>query len=379
MSTRRALAAALLLGLAEVAGSGCSDSSAETPTAQPAEAAPVETRHRVRTQLVARTKLDAEELAAGIVRAHHNARVTAETAGRVVRRAVERGAEVAQGDLLLELDATRLEIELRRAEATLRARANDLAHAKREHARGEQLVLEKAISEQHRDDLRHALDRASDEHALAVVARDAARRALADTRIAAPFAGRVDDLFVDIGDYVAPGTPVATVVDLTRARVFAGVTAQEAAALGERDEAVVRFAALGGQALRGRLASVARVASERDGTYAVEIWIDDAPAALRDGMVASVDLPTKESDSLPVVPRSALMRRAGQPEVFVIERSGGSDWVARLREVRTGRTAGEWIEVLDGVSEGDAVVVDGQFALRDGANVVVDQAPASAR
>ena len=60
--------------------------------------------------------------------------------------------------------------------------------------------------------------------------------------------------------------------------------------------------------------------------------------------------------------------------MFVVE-GGGAARTARLRGIRTGRSGGEWIEVLEGVSEGDEVIVDGQFALRDGAAVVLDQSP----
>ena len=124
------------------------------------------------------------------------------------------------------------------------------------------------------------------------------------------------------------------------------------------------------------LKSVGSVASERDGTYAVELWIDAPPPGLRDGLVASVDLPSAEQAARPLAPRAALMRRAGKPEMFVVEGSGDAR-VARLREVRTGRSEGDWIEVLDGLRDGDEVVVEGQFALRDGTPVLVDATAAN--
>ena len=104
--------------------------------------------------------------------------------------------------------------ELRRAEASLAAARTVLRHAERELARGDRLLAQKTLSTQAHDDLRHAVDRARDEVALAVVARDTAKRNLADTRISAPFGGTVDSIAVDVGDFVAPGTPVATLVDL---------------------------------------------------------------------------------------------------------------------------------------------------------------------
>ena len=373
------IAVSLFTALACVATtSGCGDSAAEDAATSAANTAPIATRQRVQTVRVRSGQLDAKDRASGTARAFRKARVTSEIRARVVGRAVESGERVEVGQLLVELDATRLGLELRHAEATLRARANDLAHARREHDRGEQLVSQNAISEQKRDDLRHNLDRARDQHALAVVSRDTAKRNLEDAGVRAPFTGTVDELSVDVGDYVSQGTHVATVVDLSRARVFAGVTASEAGRLNGATTARVQFAALGGDEVDAHLKSVGSVASERDGTYTVELWVDAPPSGLRDGMVASIRLPTGNHDDRLLAPRSALMRRGGQPEVFIVERRGDQEF-ARIRVLRTGRSSGDWIEVDSGLGVGDEVIVDGQFALRDGAAILVDSPTALAR
>ena len=234
-------------------------------------------------------------------------------------------------------------------------------------------MAESAISEQQRDDLQHGLDRARDELALARVERDTARRNLDDARITAPFAGRVEDLRVDVGDYVSPGTPVATLVEMSRARIFGGVTAVEAARLVPGSRARVTFADLGGETLEGELRSVGRVADESHGTYPLEIWVEDPKGRLRDGLVAEIELPGHQNGPVLLAHRAALLRRSGRPEAFVVERGEGGA-VAKLRSVRTGRSQGEWIEIVDGLREGEEVVIDGHFALRDGAQVDVGAA-----
>jgi membrane fusion protein (multidrug efflux system) len=355
---------------------GCGDSNAESAV-DPATT-PLTTRQRVQTVHVRTGQLDAKDRVSGIAHAFHKTHVTAEIRARVVRRAVENGDSVEEGQLLVELDATRLELELRHTEATLKARISDFAHAQREFQRGEKLSSQNAISAQKRDDLRHGLDSARDAKALAVVSRDTAKRNLEDASIRSPFTGTVEGLAVDLGDYVSPGTPVATVVELSRARVFAGVTAQEAARLAGATLTLIQFSALGGTEIEAEIKSVGNLASERDGTYTVEIWVDSPPNGLRDGMTASVRLPSDGLDDRPLAPRSALMRRAGQPEVFVVEQNGDGA-VARVRAIRTGRSSGEWIEVLDGLLEGEEVIVDGQFALRDGVAIIADPSTARAR
>ena len=95
---------------------------------------------------------------------------------------------------------------------------------------------------------------------------------------------------------------------------------------------------------------------------------------MRDGLVAKIDLPDPDETPKLLAPRSALLRRDGHPEVFVVDRDGG-EFVARSRRLRTGRSQGEFVEILEGLSEGDEVVYAGHFALEDGAVVVVDGVP----
>jgi RND family efflux transporter MFP subunit len=359
-------------GLGLLAALGCEQSIAEGAT-PPAPMGPITTQQRVQTVAVRDAPLDSMETVAGLARAFHKATVKAETQARVLSRRVERGQRVTAGDVLIQLDASRLQLALRQAEANLAARNSDLAHAQRENRRGERLSAQKAISAQQTDDLRHQLDRARDARELAEVARDTAQRNLEDARIVAPFTGQIDDLYVDVGDYVAPGTPVAMLVDFSRIRVFAGVTGAAAARIEAGETAQVRLAALGGAEVPARLSSVSSVANERDGTYEIELWVDAPPPGVRDGMVASVQLESSTGRAVPLAPRAGLLRRAGKPEIFVVEREGDTE-VARLRRLRTGRSNGEWIEVLEGLREGDRVVVNGQFALRDGTAVTRDDA-----
>lgn len=361
---------AIGVGLASMA---CVDSNASDvdPEASSVQSA-FETRLRVKVEQVQRAPLPGGGSVTGTVRAFHSARITAETQGRVVSRVVEPGSELEKGAVLVQLESSRLELEVRRAEAALRAAKTILAHAKREFERGEQLVAESAISAQRRDDLRLALDRAGDELAIAVVARDTAKRNFADSRIEAPFAGTVDSIEVSVGDFVSSGTPVATMVDLTRVRIFAGVTAREAARLRAGSTARVSFADLGGRSFDATLKSVGRVANESDGTYEIELWMDNADTMMRDGFVARVELPNGDAEKFVLAPRAALMRRNGRPEVFVISDEGGRT-LARSRILRTGRSDGDWIEVVEGLESGDRVISDGQFALADGSIVDIDE------
>lgn len=368
---RRALAVLIAL-----AAAGCGDPDAAGNPETAALSAPPPTRVRVQVEKVRLAKLEGSERVTGTARAYHRATLTAETQGRVLARAVQAGTTVDEDGLIVELESSRQTLELRRTEAALANARTVLRHAERELDRGEQLLARNALSTQQHDDLKLSVDRARSELALAEVARDTARRALADTKIRAPFAGTVDSLAVDVGDFVAPGTAVATLVDLSRVRIFGGVTAREAARLVPGTQASIGIADLDGRSFEAELVSVARVAAALDGTYEIELSMQN-PGGVRDGMVVGIELRDASGAPVLLAPRAALLRRGGQTEVFVVER-GGEGPVARVRTVRTGRVSEDSVEILDGLVEGEEVVFDGHFALKDGARVVIDGAPAPA-
>jgi RND family efflux transporter MFP subunit len=177
---------------------------------------------------------------------------------------------------------------------------------------------------------------------------------------------------VDVGDHVSPGRPLATLVDLSRARIHAGVTGTEAAGLKPGTNAPVVLSELGGTAVEAEIHSVGRIADPASGTYTVELWLDSPDGLLREGMVAQVRLPAEEERRNPVVPRAALIRSETGTAVFVVDRGDGEPRAA-ARPVRVGRSNAEKVEVLEGVSVGEEVVIDGLFALRHGAPVLVEK------
>lgn len=364
------LAWSLLPGCGGEMPSPAGAASVETGPASVA-AAPARAAVRVRVVPVREGRVDGGGEVSGVVHAFRRATVAAEVEGRVVERRVEPGDRVEGGQDLLVLDATRLRLDVEEAKATLAAREVDLAQARSELARGEELRRESTISESQHEALGFEAKRAESRLALARVALRTAQRALDDATVRAPFAGSVEEIHVDVGDYVKAASPVAMLVDLSRARLRAGVTGSEASQLEAGGRASVVFEALGGAPVEGEVRSVGRVADATSGTYRVELWLDNPEGRLREGMVAQVLLIRGDDERYPVVPRSALLRRDGAMSLFVVE-GEGVEAHAVARPVRVGRSSRQSVEILEGASVGEQVVVDGLFALRDGSPVLVE-------
>lgn len=372
---RRSIATTpLLLVLAAVgcAAAGCGARAADAPGDGAAAPSTPRATQRVRVARVELGRIERAAAVAGLTEAFRQATVSAEIGARVRERHVEPGETVAAGDPLVTLDTTQLEIAVDEAAATRAAREVDLREAERELARGDELAREGAISEGRHDALRFGRDRARSARDLADAALRRARQHLADAVVRAPFDGSVETIRVQVGDYTSPGAPVATLVDFAQVRVRAGLTADEVAELHVGDPAEISIAALGGFRAEAAVHSIGMQA-DANGTYPLELWLDNPERAIRGGMVADVRIVSSREEEVVVAPRAAVLRRGGRLSVFVLE-GEGAELRARLRPVRVGRQQGDEVELIEGVPAGARVVIDGLFALTDGAAVRIDGA-----
>ena len=326
-----------------------------------------EVRMRVRAGVAEFATLDFDQSFTGIVDPYREAMVASEIGGRVVTRHVEPGDKVKAGDPLLGLDISRLGIARDRASASLRARRVELSDATRNLERGQRLMETGAISDHELDRLSLLTEKARADLDMADAALRDANNNLADARISAPFGGRVEVVLAQVGDYLSQGQHVAKLVDFSKARVKVGVTAGEAASL-----AVGQPGRMGLEAVRtgetaGTIRSIGRSASDR-GLFPVEIWVEgEAATGLRQGMVATVTLHLQADRKRLRVPSSAVFRREGVTQVFRIDASQR----AHLVPVTTGLATGGSVQILEGLSAGDRVITEGQFALSQGALVEI--------
>ena len=179
-----------------------------------------------------------------------------------------------------------------------------------------------------------------------------ARQQLADTTLAAPFDGAVRERQVAIGQFMAAGQPVITLVRTHPLRLRVAVPEREAAALRVGQEVHVTVEG-DTKAYPGRVARLSPAIDEASRTLNIEAEVPNQQGALRPGSFARAEIRT--SGDLPVifVPLAALVDFAGIEKVFVVQ-----DGKAIEKRVRSGRRSGGNVEILDGVAVGDQVVLD---------------------
>ncbi|HEX3558387.1 MAG TPA: efflux RND transporter periplasmic adaptor subunit [Pyrinomonadaceae bacterium] len=178
-----------------------------------------------------------------------------------------------------------------------------------------------------------------------------ARQALADTTVVAPFDGVVQEKRASVGEYLAAGAPVVTVVRVNPLRFRGEVPEREAASI--RAGQPVRVTVEGDARLyTGRIVRLSPTINQQNRVLVVEAEIAN-PGSLRPGGFAHAEIVTNSGDTAVTVPASAVVTFAGIEKVITVE-----DGKAREKPVTTGRRADTWTEVLSGVGVGEPVVVD---------------------
>lgn len=285
------------------------------------------------------------------LRAVNAVALTTEVSGRVVQVNLETGRKVQKGEVLLRLDD-------RQASADLAVIESQLSDARRQYERARSLRANNSVSQSQVDELRTAVD-------VAEAQRQAARVRLENHRIEAPFAGVVGLSDINVGAYLQAGTVITTLDSSDRMELNFAVPERFVGSI--RLGQVVRATspAFPAEVFNGELVELDTRISELSRTLSVRALIDNADGRLRPGQFMSASLTLQEREGL-VVPEQAVMLRGAQKYVFVAE-----DGQARRISVKTGSRLPGWIEVTDGLTVEDAVIITGQDRLSSGDRIRV--------
>jgi multidrug efflux pump subunit AcrA (membrane-fusion protein) len=363
----------IVLIAAGVFAAGCGGGTENTP--QKSEVAQGLQMQKIQLQSVV-----VELEAPGSVIAVTTAQVAARTMGTVMQVAVREGDSVKRGQMLAQLDERELASRRSAAQAALQGATAGVAQARnglaaaqaqadvmqKTYDRYAYLKEQKSVSPQEFDEitakqqaaqanleqakagLRQAEAGASQAEAEARAAQDVASYA----RISAPFDGRVIRRTVEPGSLVSPGMPLFVVADTSRYQLEVTLPA-EAAASAKKNAAVrVRLDGTAEKPLSGKVAEIEAGADPASHTLKARIdLLKDS--GIQSGMFGRAFFARGVKRAL-LIPAAAMMSRGQLRGIYVVDNTGLIHW----RVVTLGKTTGNQVEVLSGLSEGDAVVTN---------------------
>jgi membrane fusion protein, multidrug efflux system len=354
---------AVALALSSFA-SGCSAPSSTSSTSSSTGAASsAQPDARVETVFVAARAVPRYLPVTGQLKSGRETDLAANAAGRVIATNVERGSQVRAGDVLATLDVRAAALSAAEARAQADTAAATAASAKTECDRTRALVASGALGQAELDRMEGQCKTSE----LAVSASRArsqlAAQNVGDGVIRAPFAGVVAERFVDVGEFVRQDSKIVTLVDLSALRLELTIPESNIAAARPGAKVVFGVAGYPDRTFTATVAFVGATVRSTTRDVVAEAKVDATDAMLRPGMFASGRIQSGE-ESLPVVPRTAVVNREGQSIAFVV--AGG-----RLEEriVLLGEPSGDDVAVARGIAVGERVVVTPSDTLRNGVRV----------
>ncbi|HEY3496650.1 MAG TPA: efflux RND transporter periplasmic adaptor subunit, partial [Polyangiaceae bacterium] len=252
----------------------------------------------------------------------------------------------------------------REAEASAASLLAQSDNAKLECARAERLFAAKAISQAEFDASLTSCRTSSFSVEAARARESLASKSLSDSLIRAPFRGIVGERRVSVGDYATPGRSVLTLVDSSTLRLEIAVPESAIGAVTAGRPVSFGVAAYPKRTFSGKVARLSPNLRPATRDQIVEVSVENADAALRPGMFATVRLAIGE-EKLPVVPVSAVLGQAPSERLYVVNR----EWRVEERVVSTGERVPNGVAVEAGISAGETVIAVPPNGIRDGVRV----------
>ncbi|HZU44046.1 MAG TPA: efflux RND transporter periplasmic adaptor subunit [Terriglobales bacterium] len=298
----------------------------------------------------------------GTVEAVQGVQVAADLPGVVSKINFESGQSVSKGDVLVELDTREERSDLAALEAQ-----RDLA--RQNFARTQELVKEGVLSRSEYD--RTIADQKNME------AKVAQTRATIERKtIRAPFSGVLGIRKVNLGQYLAAGTPIVSLEKLNPVYVDFGVPQQDAASIHVGSDVRISTDELAGKLFTGRVTALDSVVDAGTRNIQIQATLPNPGGKLRSGMFVQVDVSTGASRPMITLPASAISYAPYGDSVFVVtdlkDQSGKTYRGVRQQFVKVGSGRGDQVAILSGVKPGDEVVSSAVFKLRNGAAVQVN-------
>jgi RND family efflux transporter MFP subunit len=303
----------------------------------------------------------AELWVSGTVVSQHDARISAETDGRITWVA-DVGSRIAAGETIARIDDADLQLTLRDNQAMLESLQIQKQYLESNLKRLNKLSETNNAGLNQLDEARSQLERTSQDIRRAEVTVEQTKRRITQTQVVSPFPAIVVERLIQVGEFVSRGAQVARLVDTENREIRAQAPLSVAGFVREGLEVSVQHQE------RETLSPVARVipvGDERSRMFEIRIAADNPAWVV--GSPVRVALPSSDPRELVAIPRDALVLRGS--EVYIL-RVTTENTVEKI-EVATGIGLGSLVEVIGNVTHGDRVVIRGAERLQSGQSVVV--------
>jgi len=308
------------------------------------------TVHLVKTTIASPQALSTTAVYTGNIRARRIARIFTQESGRITHIPYYEGDTIKANALLVQIDDTLLKAELNKAIATHK-------YADINVQRYQKLAKKKIVSADE-------LARAQTELEIALAEKQILQTRISYTKITAPFSGIITARLAEPGDVINTNTHILTMIAPSSLIVDVDISAQLLSQLQLGDTTSVRIDALGTKTFKGKISRIHPTIAPQSRLGKIEITLHPLPKGARVGQFCRVTISNPISPRISL-PYTALRRDREGEYVFIVD----ADNKVQRQTVRSGQRFADRIEIIEGIEEGQIVVIKGFLDLQAGKRV----------
>lgn len=295
----------------------------------------------------------------GSVNTKQNIIINAEYPGILLNVLVKEGQAVRKGQVLAKIDDGGLASQL----AQLKVQA-DLAATTYE--RQKRLWDQKIGSE-----IQYLQAKTQYESTKNAVAQMQSQ--LSKTRVVAPFSGIIDEVITDEGSVVNAGVPIIRIVNLGNMYIETEVPEKYLPYIKENTSVKVIFPVLGNEIVETKVRQVSNYINPTNRSFKIEVSVPNHKGLVKPNLTAKVQINDYTSEKAILIPQSIISENAeGDQYVYTVgEINGDSVATAHKAIIKTGKTQGDYVEVLEGLANGDMVIEEGARRVQEGQKVKI--------
>lgn len=304
----------------------------------------------------------------GKIQSVNNADLSTRMMGFVKKVPVKVGDKVKKGQLLVSINNTDLQAKSAQVNAGITEATVAFNNAEKDYTRFKNLFADNSASQKELDDMTARYEMAKARLEAAKQMKNEVNAQYAYTNITAPFAGIITAKNVEEGDMANPGQPLISLETPGNFEVMAMVPETEISQITQDVEVDVLIKSIH-KTLKGKVSEISTSAKNTGGQYLVKIALKKTDAKILSGMFASVQFPVEKKSSVEMVliPTEAIVHNGQLSGVYTVSTSN----TALLRWLRLGRTFGDQVEVLSGLSQDETYILSADGKLYNGAKITI--------
>ncbi|MBU2700189.1 RND family efflux transporter MFP subunit [Sporomusaceae bacterium BoRhaA] len=300
----------------------------------------------------------------GEVRGRYESPLAFQVAGKIIKRNVDLGSVVHPGDALMEIDPKDIEQNVNISSAQVSSAQSQLKLAENNLIRYKQLYEQDAISRAQLDQYQSAYDVAVAAVGQASAQYSQSGNQLGYSTLYANSNGVISSISAEAGQVVSAGQSVLTLVQDGEREIEISIPENRIEELRKAGKIEVAFWALPETTVEGIVREISPIADKVSRTYKVRISLVNPPQEIKLGMTATVTVAPSDSQKAAYIPLAALYQTGDIPNVWVINND-----IVTLRPIKIGVFGDNKVNVLEGLQDGDRIVIAGVHKLQEGQRV----------